>query len=231
MKFLLTHLGLGDAIIMAGAAVTLANRHHGLVFPCYEHNEESVKSFFKFHPDIMVLPVHDEEDMIHLAKLHEDAGVIAVGHYSTSAALPEESFDEWMYRTAGVPFPARWACCPMKLAATALKQISTSLVDDGIRAFLHDDPRRGFEIPKAMDREFKYVHPAFFDGQNTGSILAFADMLAKVPEIHVINSAFLHLTESLETKGKLFFYPKARAHKEAGAFDLPQLRKPWKIAE
>lgn len=229
VKFLLTHLGLGDAIIMAGAAVALSNRHAGLVFPCYERNMKSLVSFFRFHPDIMVLPVEDEEDMLHLAKLHQDGGVIAVGHYSNAAALPEESFDEWMYRTAGVPFPARWAACPLKLAAMEVKQIRTDLVDKGIHSFLHDDPLRGFEIAKATDREFRYVHPAFYENQE--SILAFANILAKVPEIHVINSAFLHLSESLETNGELFFYPKARAHKESGKFDIPQLRKPWKFME
>lgn len=220
MKFLLPHLGLGDAILLAGAAVELARRHGGLVFPCYPKNYESISSFFRLHPEIMVLPAEDEADAIHLAKLHADAGVIAVGHYSTSAALPGERFDEWMYRTAGVPLAARWDACPLARAALDVDQFQHHPVP-----FYHDDPLRGFVIEDKWKTPI-LIHPCLYGSR---SILAFASILEYTTAIHVINSSFLQLAESLPTTGKLILHARARANEEQDAFDIPTLRKPWEI--
>lgn len=227
MKFLLPHLGLGDAILLAGAAVTLANRHDGLIFPCYWNNYESVSSFFRPHPHIAVLTVKSETDMIRKS-LETDLDKIAVGHYSNSAALPDETFDEWMYRTAGVAFPARWAACPLRLAAHDCPQHTCELNGQPL-SFFHEDPTRGFRIASHYKQGMSdFVHPELFEKR---SILSFAKILKEAPQIHVINSSFLHLAEILETTGKLHLHAQARAHQEREGFDIPRLRKPWEIVK
>lgn len=262
MKFLLPHLGLGDSIILSGAAVALANKHDGLVFPCWKRNVASIQSLFHFHPNIMVLPVESEDDMLHLAKLHEDAGVLRAGHYSGIprnlpdpqpneddffigyseedeekqeenylAALKDwekkhegfvhERFDEWLYRTLEVPFPARWASSPISLAATVVEQ--TTFPEN--LPFVHDDMARGFPIPwnpnKPLPR--RHIRP---NPDLKKSILSYVDLLEKAPEIHLINSSFCHLVESINPTGTLYLYANARRGESR---DLPFTRKPWNV--
>lgn len=220
MKFLFPHLGLGDAILLAGLAVELAKEHGGVVFPCYPHNEASVRSFFVAHPQIEVVPVKHETDMMR-AGLKSAAPILPLGHYSHAHPESDETFDAWMHRSAGVPLEARWGG-PIPAAAKRVGQFQIPLRDNYI--FLHEDRARSFRIkPEFLPKMEHFVPSAC----NVSSILAYADALYHAKEVHVINSAFLHLAETLPTTGKLFLHTYARSKFEQGTFDIPHLRKPW----
>jgi hypothetical protein len=226
-NFLKWHLGLGDAIICAPLAVEIHKNVGPLMVPCYSQNEASVSSFFVEYPKITVAPFASEYHIHQYLKAHEGMKPIPIGFYKETPQLPGETFDRWLYRTAGVDFDLRWS--PI-LHRAALLMEGKQYVGDGA-VFLHEDVERGFIITKERTEKRK-IFPRWESGV---SILAYAKMLRNASEIHCIDSAFLHLVESLPMACKpgpdshLYFHRYARPGKRME--DLAELRKPWKVIE
>ena len=219
----MTHLGLGDAIVSGGLAVAKAMSHGGLRFPCWKHNEPSVKSFFVNYPEIEVVPI-DRDDLEGI--LHQEKNAIFCGHYSGEPALEDEGFDAWIYRTAGESLDLRWELDPVVDAMAAVSQRPSSRP---IKYFIHDDPRRDFSITKnRVHQEGVQPWPNNDCEEKCNSILEYAYWLKKAESIHVINSAFLHLAESLPTTGSLYLHAYARPHSR---IDMPRLNKKWTVIE
>ncbi len=204
---LISHLGLGDCILVSGAAVELAKRHGQLRVPAYEQYLESVKSFYVNHPEIEVYPVDNPEGSnwgsppIECFKVIGDA--IACGIYGPKVDDISLSWPETFYRQLGVDYAHRWDSCPLQKAwqHTGPQVLQTP------QYFVHDDPDRGYVITKLIPTTPKACFRPMF---NKGSILRYVYALAQSHEVHVIDSCFLHLTESVDTFGKLFFHRYAR---------------------
>lgn len=218
MKHLNWHLGLGDSIICSGMAVELAKIHGELEVPAKTENMRSVQSFFHHHPEIHVVQAgFTPNDSIN------------IGHYLGIPHLQGESFDEWMYRTAGVPFEKRWDACPIEKAAEEYHRKDMKQFEQAPVVFIHDDLERDFKID--WDRiqfpdQFVPVSPK--PTPDRASILWFYDFLLIAKQIHVIDSCFLHLVESLPVQADLFLHRYARKE-HMTPLDEPKLRKNWTI--
>jgi hypothetical protein len=136
-----------------------------------------------------------------------------------SPLIPSQPWMEWIYRDLGIPISERWDSCPISEARKHVPQVQ---IHEDL-AFLHDDIERSFEI-QVFPHPVRYwrVHPAL-----TQSILSYCDAIENAPEVHVINSSFFHLTESLNPKGKLYLHRYAR-HYTPGWEDGPRKHK-WNI--
>lgn len=215
MKTLLLHLGLGDTIVLSGAVVTLAERHGGLIVPCYPHNFQSVMSFFIHHPEVYLRPVATEAEMVQGRK-PDDLGC---GYYHEDAPQSGELFDEWTYRQLEVPLDHRWGRCPIPQVAKLIEP--HALTPPWPYAFVHDDLRRGFGIVKrGIDLPIRQPSPV-------GSILAWCSFLEHASEVHVINSSFWHLAEALHPVGKLYLHRYART--EYDPVNFCTTRHPWTV--
>lgn len=218
MKYLNWHLGLGDSVICAGMAVELAKEHGGLKIPAKTENMRSVQSFFHHHPEI---------EVVQAGFTPSDA--INIGHYSGKPPEKGERFDQWLYRTSGVPFEKRWDSCPIAKAADQYHRKDMDMFEAADVVFIHDDKDRDFSID--WDRinfpeQFIPVTPR--PTPDGASILWFYDFLLMAKQIHVIDSCFLHLVESLPVQADLFLHRYARkAHMTA--LDEPILRKNWTV--
>jgi hypothetical protein len=92
----------------------------------------------------------------------------------------------------------------------------------GAYAFLHDDAR--FHIDRGRITARTIVTP---DVGLTGNVFDYCLLIEKAAEIHVIDSAFMHLIDLLPDFGqKLFFHRCARPTK---TWQLPSLKKNWMI--
>lgn len=218
MKHLNWHLGLGDAIICAGMAVELAKIHGEIEVPAKTENMRSVQSFFHHHPEIHVVQSG-----------FTPSDSINIGHYSGKPHLEGESFDEWLYRTAEIPFEKRWDSCPIEKAAKEYRRNDMEAFKAAPIVFIHDDAEREFSID--WDRipfpdEFIPVSPK--PSPDRASILWLCEFLFQAKQIHVIDSCFLHLVESLQVQADLFLHRYARKP-HMTALDEPKLRKNWTI--
>lgn len=222
MKSLICHMGLGDAIILSGAAVVLAKRHGGLRFPCYRKYLKSVSSFFVNHPEIEVYSIEEPPIWAHWGvppmELFNREEPILCGFYTGQGQRNDMSFPEAFYQQLGVDYEERWQSCPIREASKKMKVHLNAKTG----VFVHDDPARGFRItrriPENVDR---MVHAP------DQSILAYSRMIESAEYVDVIDSAGLWLADSLFPTGELYLHRYARWF--AGAWMDYKLRHKWEI--
>jgi hypothetical protein len=214
MRPIITHLGLGDGILQAGAFVVLCERYGEIAVPCYEQYETSTRSFFAAYPQISVYTLQHRFGFDwgsppewHWKKRIKEFGLagepLRAGVYAGGI---DEDFSASFYRQLGVPYAARWERCPLREAATQVEQLSLSQWPTERKIFLHDDPIRGFVIRRFINRGQAF-HP---DNDTSQSILRYIDLIEEAQEIHVIDSAFFHLVNSFKPKAKLFLHQYPR---------------------
>lgn len=213
MKTLVAHCGLGDSIILSGAAVVLAKRYGGLRFPCYRQYLESVQSFFVNHPEIYVYPVDSDGGPWGVPPLHmfEIVGdPILCGFYKENAR-DDISFIEAFYQQLDVDLNERWNSCPISEAASRFKIPDIENFSWHF-CLVHEDKARGFVIDQArMPRKMMQYHPIpGMDYEPRRSILRHASIIQNVERMDLIDSCFFHLAESLDVKGQLFLHRYAR---------------------
>lgn len=207
--YLVWHLGLGDAIICNGMVRELAKRHAKIVLPVKYRNVTSVFWMFSDLPNVFIDPVDNDFEMQENARPHKS---LRLGLWSDGKIKDWAHWDEQLYRDAGVSFEQRWLGfrCPVIPRSGEI----------GECAFVHDDPVRGFRIleepPIAIYRPFRTPH-----------IFWHLWMLENCTEIHLIDSAFLCLAESIPLKSnRLVFHRYARPDGKP-----PTLRKRWEILQ
>src|ERR1700739_398420 len=121
MRTLICDLGLGDSILLSGAAVVLAQRYGGLRVPCYEQYEQSVRSFYVHHPEIEVYSVRDPQGSTWgvppLGCFDIQGDPILCGFYTGMGPRNDMSFPQAFYHQLGVDYAYRWDACPIREAA------------------------------------------------------------------------------------------------------------------
>lgn len=199
-KLLRLNLGLGDAIALSGAAVVLAERHGGLIFPCLKKYEVSVRSFFVNHPEIEVRELESAR-----ALWQSDHDCIIALEEQIPARCEIDHY-RWLYQKLGVDYEERWERCPIAKARSHVAQWIPG--QTFLYGFLHEDQSRGFAISESNTPDFPIYVPIFTDR----SILTYCMAIENAAEVHVIDSAFFHLTEQLSRRGKLFLHLYARPY-------------------
>lgn len=186
------HIGLGDHIIMAPFIALASEEEENVIIPCYNHNIESVRSFYVNHPNVSI--VEPEYNIQWSIKL---------GHYSDEKQPEDINFIDWFYRQLGTTREEYLPHCPLLEAS---KRIGQHIVPEEDFIFIHEDIEREFIIDrKRIASELRVIIPF-----KEGSILRYASLLYKAKEIHCIDSSFFHLCEALPTTGKLFYHINAR---------------------
>lgn len=197
MILLYWHLGLGDAIACAAIVAKLAQENDKVIVPCWDHNEESVKSIFINHPNVIVKSESNKD------KIEGSCQIIKLGNYNEE--IPQnkgEDFVEWFYRQAGMTLEDKTKYCPIKKAVEVSDQFAIKIPNF---SFAHDDEVRGFNIK----RDLVKLKPSY-KPKKDGSILKHCELLSLAKEIHCIDSSFLHLAEALGVTGKKFYHKYAR---------------------
>lgn len=232
MKTLLCCLGLGDAIALSGAAVALADTYGHVRFPCLARYWNSVQSIFINNPEVEVMVVPNMDAVV---KMREHKGSIRAYEDEIPRDIDFFQMDHyrWIYeKLLFLPYDFRWNQCPIKLASRRVSQACFRDIEQ--YRFIHDDPERGFRIRMqdikplarttvdAIDRWHRPHDLAM-------SILRYVDMIEYAAEVHVIDSAFFHLTESIQPKGKLFLHRYARPYYPV--WNDYETRHAWEIVE
>lgn len=223
MKLLRICLGLGDAIAFSGAAVWLAKQHGGLIFPCMAKYEVSVRSFFVNHPEIKVRVLDDS-----LRKKWQSADAINCIEETIPKDIDCDMY-RWLYRKIGIPYEERWNSCPIPEACKQVSQLDIRGNWIFVHDAFHDDPPRDHMIDHKYLRACKhgeYWHRP--DPRYGGSVLKYAYWIMYADEVHVIDSAFFHLTEQLWTK-KPFLHRYAKPKPFNPIWNEYQTRHSWEI--
>lgn len=214
MIYLDWHLGLGDAIICNGLVRHLA-KSEALVVPCYEHNLPTVRHMFSDMENVMVLPVTGDAPPDR--KTYPNVVSCGMRHPRWGSVEP---WDRAFYEFAGVPFDAKWDLFHVPESGS---ELFTHALPLGV---LHDDVARDISIDlvRLPKLDFYRLRPV------TSLLTDWRWRIMAAPEIHVIDSAPMHLVELLPTTGKLFYHKYARAKGNRQHSDAT-LRKDWTVIE
>jgi hypothetical protein len=223
MKVEIHHLGLGDAITLAGATAKLAEVEP-IIFPCFERDLISVRDIFSTTPNVVVTPIKKESEMF---LINTDCPRLLTGYYGSHyASHGDVGFDQWFYDQLGVAISEKWGSFPNKEVVHYRHRENTNINAEKWY-FVHQDPSRGFKMD--LDRVPKGTWVPL-DGFLSGSILKVCPCIRSAKEIHLINSAFLALCEVmvLREEQPKFLHRYARPW---ARIDMPKLRHNWTILD
>jgi hypothetical protein len=240
---ILTHLGLGDAIIINAIVREKAKVHDLVCLPVKYHNVPSVVYMLRDLDNVTIRPVEHDEDMLYFAQNVWKWNTLWLGQFGPM--FDPTNWDVSMFRQAQVEFSDRWGKweCPRdeKAEHRIFDQYGELRRDDKDRwvIFLHEDPSRGFKINRGR---WGKLPEAIFDlsempggikGVRTIAPISLSNVLfhwRKVieacDEIHCIPSSFAAFIDSipLPKNPKLFLHAYARP-REA----LMKVQKNWEI--
>ena len=218
--FLDINLGLGDAIICNGMIRELAKQNVDIAVPVRSRNLPSVSVMFSDIYNVRLWEVSDTCDTgFGVMRDHLDGREVlhvGINHPVFGTMRP---FDKQMYALADVPFICRWLSFHVPVNGA---EISVPIGRFQLRC-------AAGSVGKFSLRDIP-PYPQVFDmGNVTRRITDWIPWIAEAEGIHCIDSAPLHLVESVPTKGKLFFHAYARPHD--GVPDFAVLRKDWTVLQ
>lgn len=220
------NLGLGDAIICNGLVRELAQRYDRIAVPCYEHNLPSVRHMFSDLPKVQVVGViGDTPPPLHMHPAEATIGgspgewlyyrVVSVGMRARHSGRHSRGFDRDFYDAAEVDFECRWKSYSVPVDGRETPPLAEpcSLVfnrySEGVCNYLHD---------------ISGGPPVLVAG-DCPRITDWVPAISTAEVIHCMDSAPLHLVESVPTRGKLFFHKYARNDGNSNF----TLRKDWTV--
>lgn len=215
------HLGLGDTLICAGIIRHLANMYDLVVVPAKPNNVESVSYLFHDDPRIIVRYVLDDDDAHFIMNEVWKGHKLVIGQWGQGFNGSE--FDRSFYAQAGLDFDVRWTGFALKRE----KEQEIQNFYEPPYVFVHQDKKRGFliefgRIPSILT----VVQPNKVLSNN---LFAYVPAILGATEIHVINSSFALMVDSLPDSwwpgGKvppLYLHTYARPGGE-----MPIFRKQW----
>jgi len=231
--FIVHHLGLGDHIICNGLYRTKAESFAKILFIVKAHNYGSVRTMLADVPNLNVIPIPSilaDRFQVWLGKGLEILGwtVLRLGFFGKDYFLPgnSKSFDEQFYDQANLAFEARWN----KFSIPSTKRSSppsniTSGLDLKGYIFVHDDEERGFNVDTSFIPDgTEIIRPIRRQGVE---ILAYRELIENATELHMIESSFLALAESLGSRGKRFVHEYARPETVGDHRHRQTLRQDW----
>lgn len=224
------HLGLGDQIIMNALYRQLATGYYLVVVPVKYHNLVSVAHMLKDVPNILLRPVEDDDEMIMVRDKVWKGKVLNLGMYGTPA-FNGSIFDQEFYKHAQMDFKSRWD----KFKVTrSEKEIAVPLSYQFNQPiwFVHDDPLRSYciDLKKTeISGTFGQVPMLIFPNpKQSPNLFDWRKYIEAADEIHVINSSFAILIDSIDLpkNPKLFLHVYARGCNGDGG-EMPTFKKDW----
>lgn len=212
------HLGLGDAIACRAILKQASTRYRTVWVGAKSHNLDSVRGLFADIPGVRVLNLgHSKPDLAQRIMQKTAAalnipllslGIFGEGFLDSSSS---HNFDESFYAQGGVSFSERveGVSFPRDLDLERELEQELALGEDPF-CFVHEDLSRGFVIEKCRlpenlrqvrSEDLKYRFP----------ITAWVGVIMRAREIHVIESSFAALAESIDPPGKKVAHRYARS--------------------
>lgn len=213
MIYLDWNLGLGDAIICNGLVRELLKRHPAITLPALDRCGASVAHMFSDLPGVKVIS-QDELWRVRISKpgWADDEHTLNISN--TRMGGHAGIFDRQFYEFAGVPFDCRWSSFYAPSRGNAVNVEGRFILESSDTSVgnltLDYQAPAGSAVVKVAE-------------SGTPIITDWIPAIAEAEEIHCVDSAFLHLVESVPTRGKLFFHGYAR-----GGHNI-SLRKPWTV--
>lgn len=208
------HLGLGDHFICNGLVRELIEKESATHLFVKHHNLETVSQMYE-DTSLQLIGVKDDSEVAN----YRIFGVQIGFHNLTQ----HDAFDKQFYRLARVPFEKRWSSFRINRHKKKENSLIYGLNLPAKFALLHEDESRGYVIDRnKINLPIVKLRP--IQGFTMIDWLGVADL---AEEIHVIDSSFMFLLDSVETNVPLYIHRYSRQNPD---WQLPTLKKNWIIS-
>ena len=217
------HLGLGDIILCNGLVrhlISTENNSKKIFLICKNSNLKSTKFMYRDIKNLKIIGINEKKDekkevnLLLKKFVNREVNYIKIGHefYVPTEFLNINNKDNrWpcdivFYKQFNVPFTFRYTKSFWKRDLPSEKKLFNKLTNKKKYAFIHDDVSRGLTIDeKNISKNLKVIR-----NNNTELIFNYGFLLENADEIHVMESSFRQLMETLNIKTKKLFLYKGR---------------------
>tara|TARA_B100002051_G_C16736143_1_gene641317 strand:- start:437 stop:1243 length:807 start_codon:yes stop_codon:yes gene_type:complete len=224
--FIYQHLGIGDIISNNGLVRYLIEINSKIKFFyifCKKMHVKSAKFMYRDIKNIRIVSISNDpkfekkEVYNYLKKQKANFELIQIGHdfyHATNKLNPEFKKNPWhctvnFYKQFGLPYSYRFKKTFWKRNYKSEKKLYKKLVGKNKKyIFIHDDLKRGLIInTKKFVKKYKIIK-----NDDKNFIFDYGLILENAKELHLIESSFRQMTETLNLKTKkLFLYKDNRA--------------------
>jgi hypothetical protein len=226
--YLYHHLGLGDHIICNGLVREWIKDDGATHLFVKHHNLETVAQMYE-DTNLQLIGVKDDEEVNNFKIKNNKirfqshkmirSDCIKIGFHDLNQ---HDAFDQQFYRLAGVPFEKRWTSFKINRHKKKENSLIYGLNLPEKFALLHEDESRGYVIDRnKINLPIVKLRP--IQGFTMIDWLGVAEL---AEEIHVIDSSFMFLLDSVETNVPLYIHRYSRQNPD---WQLPTLKKNWII--
>jgi len=232
--FIYQHLGLGDIISNNGLVrylIELNPKTKTFYIFCKEMHEKSMKFMFRDIKKVKVITISNnqksekQEIEKYLKKQKKNFELIKIGHdfyHATDKLNPDFKTQPWhctvnFYKQFGLPYDYRFSKTFWKRNLKREKKLLKKLTGNKKKfIFVHDDINRGLKIDTSqLAKKFKIIR-----NNNDNFIFDYGLILENAKELHLIESSFRQLCETLMLKSKkLFLYKDDRTDYSMSLFN------------
>lgn len=225
------HQGLGDFVICNGIFRELAKSNKKIFVAVKKSNARQVRVMLRDVSNISLLVFANSESMILRAvKLLGllRFKVVLLGYRGKGFFTTMTRFDESFYAQSGLSLELRWNNFVIQRNDIKEQLLYSRLVVNEPYIFLHEDRSRNFIIDrKLINNKLQIVEP--IPQCDDFSIFDYLKIIENAAEIHVIESSFAHLIESVEVQGERFAHRYARPYVMDDFRQQPTYRHDWNI--
>lgn len=201
------HLGLGDTIICNGIINNYSDKLDALYIFSKPKFLSSVKFLYRYNYKVNVIPADDNEASVIFKHITTDFKLL-LGFGELEKIIKEYNlnFDEAFYKLAGLNFERRFT--DFYLVRDYQREsyfLNNQIKNNQEYIFLHDDPSRNLIIDRnyIKNKNLPIITP---DNSITDNIFDYCKIIENASEIHVMDSSFKNLAESLNIKTDQLYY-------------------------
>jgi hypothetical protein len=211
------HQGLGDHILCNGLYREASRNHKKILLTVKRCYAKAVKYMLRDCKNIYYIVMPNRRSwtttrVVQVLARILRIRIIGLGSYGQDFFRRGLRFDEEFYYQANIPFDLRWKSFNVPRNFQKEMEVFDKLdCGKGPYIFLHEDVSRGFKIDRSkIESKLRVIEPSLDSNMNL--IFDYIKVLENAVQIHVIESSFAALVESLDLKSKLFAHRYARPH-------------------
>ena len=229
-KALVYHnMGLGDHILCNGLIRAWAERKEYILLFVKKNNFNNVSFMFRDNKKIKLIQSNDLDSRYFLKNINLKEEDIRLDCLTTrqTDTYKNDTFDEGMYSLGGLSIQDKWDYFYFERDEEREKNVFYNILklkDDEDFIFVHEHKERGRHIKKEHLSDLKIINPSNY--QDIG-IFDFLYTMEKAKEIHLHNSSFLCLVDSIQLRNdNIFFHDYVLDNPDP--WITPKLKLEWK---
>jgi hypothetical protein len=204
MKYIYTHLGLGDHIICNGLVRSLINLNEEYSLFVKSHNRKTVEFMYRDLSNMNFIEGDDAfvNQYIKENNIPSENLIIAGFHNHPNS----KSFDESFYLQNNLPISTKWENFYVERDNILEKKLFEQFnVKENEYVFIHDDISRGYVIDEnlVVNKDLKIIRP--IQGL-TDNVFDYCYLMEHSFESHFIDSSFRLIFDGMKLRNTNIFY-------------------------